>query len=75
MYYQVHDGDLGCFLASAIDETIAKLYASPISGAWEVPQCRQCLYCWHTSEPTRRTQHDACPDSFKMPVEDIAGAL
>ncbi|MEU6419165.1 non-oxidative hydroxyarylic acid decarboxylases subunit D [Streptomyces spiralis] len=52
-------------------ETIAKLYTSPVPGAWEV---LQCLHCWRTSEPARRTQRDAYPDSFKMNVEDIASA-
>lgn len=53
---------------------IDKIHSSQILGAWDVLQCQQCLYCWRTSEPARRTQRDAYPDSFKMTAEDIANA-
>lgn len=52
--------------------TIEKLYTSPVPGVWDVLQCQQ--YCWRTSEPARRTDRDAYPDSFKMTVEEIANA-
>ncbi|GAA2902022.1 non-oxidative hydroxyarylic acid decarboxylases subunit D [Streptomyces mexicanus] len=55
-------------------ETVDQLYTSPVPGAWDVLQCRQCLYCWRTTEPDRRTRRDAYPDSFKMTAEDIANA-
>ncbi|MEU4893351.1 non-oxidative hydroxyarylic acid decarboxylases subunit D [Streptomyces sp. NPDC044780] len=55
-------------------ESIEQLYTSPVPGAWDVLQCRQCLYTWRTSEPARRTQRDAYPESFRMTAEDIAGA-
>ena len=54
--------------------TIEKLYTSPVPGVWDVLQCQQCLYCWRTSEPARRTQRDAYPESFKMTADDIANA-
>jgi hypothetical protein len=54
--------------------TIEKLYTSPVPGVWDVLQRQQCLYCWRTSEPARRTARDAYPDHFKMTVEDIANA-
>jgi vanillate/4-hydroxybenzoate decarboxylase subunit D len=54
--------------------TIAMLYSSPVPGKWDVLQCQQCLYCWRTCEPARRTHRDAYPESFKMTVEDIAKA-
>ncbi|MBY8858190.1 hypothetical protein K7711_17040 [Nocardia sp. CA2R105] len=50
------------------------LYVSPVADAWEVYQCQQCLYCWRTSEPARRTQRSAYPESFKMTLEDIRSA-
>ncbi|MFJ4930005.1 non-oxidative hydroxyarylic acid decarboxylases subunit D [Streptomyces sp. NPDC088736] len=56
-------------------ETIDQLFASPVPGIWVVLQCRQCLYCWRTSEPARRTRRDAYPESFRMTVEDIANAV
>ncbi|WP_030622341.1 non-oxidative hydroxyarylic acid decarboxylases subunit D [Streptomyces sclerotialus] len=55
-------------------ETIEQLFASPVPGVWEVLQCRQCLYCWRTSEPARRTRREAYPDSFRMTAEDIDNA-
>jgi vanillate/4-hydroxybenzoate decarboxylase subunit D len=55
-------------------ETIEKLYASPVPGVWDVLQCAQCLYTWRTTEPPRRIQRDAYPDSFKMTVDDIRNA-
>src|SRR6476659_413830 len=55
-------------------ETIEQLYTSPVPGVWEVLQCQQCLYCWRTSEPARRTDRDAYPDEFKMTVGDIVNA-
>jgi vanillate/4-hydroxybenzoate decarboxylase subunit D len=55
--------------------TIETLYTSPVPGKWDVLQCQQCLYCWRTSEPARRTQRDAYPESFKMTLEDIATAI
>ena len=55
-------------------ETIEQLYTSPVSGVWEVLQCQQCLYCWRTSEPARRTHRDAYPDEFKRTVGDIVNA-
>jgi len=54
--------------------TIEELYTSPVPGVWDVLQCQQCLYCWRTSEPARRTDRDVYPDSFKMTVADIANA-
>jgi vanillate/4-hydroxybenzoate decarboxylase subunit D len=55
-------------------ETIEQLYTSPVAGAWDVLQCQQCLYCWRTSEPARRTHRDAYPDGFKMTAEDMVDA-
>ncbi|MDD4866313.1 MAG: non-oxidative hydroxyarylic acid decarboxylases subunit D [Mycobacterium sp.] len=55
-------------------ETLEKLYTSPVAAAWDVLQCQRCLYCWRTSEPARRTQRDAYPDSFKLTADDIAAA-
>lgn len=55
-------------------ETIDTLHSSPVPGVWDVLQCRQCLYCWRTSEPARRTRRDAYPDNFKMTLEDIRDA-
>lgn len=55
-------------------ETIDLLFASPVPGVWEVLQCRQCRYCWRTTEPDRRTRRDRYPDAFKVTVEDIASA-
>jgi len=54
--------------------TVAKIFASPVPGIWDVLQCQRCLYCWRTSEPARRTQRDAYPESFKMTAEDIVNA-
>ncbi|MDA3627949.1 non-oxidative hydroxyarylic acid decarboxylases subunit D [Saccharopolyspora oryzae] len=50
------------------------LHTSPVAGCWEVYQCEQCLYCWRTSEPARRTRRDAYPESFKLTVDDIRNA-
>jgi vanillate/4-hydroxybenzoate decarboxylase subunit D len=55
-------------------DTIEQLYTSPVPGVWDVMQCQQCLYCWRTSEPARRTDRDAYPDDFKMTLEDIVNA-
>ncbi|MFE7660999.1 non-oxidative hydroxyarylic acid decarboxylases subunit D [Streptomyces celluloflavus] len=55
-------------------ESLQLLYSSPVAGAWEVHQCRRCLYCWRTCEPDRRTRRDAYPESFKMTAEDIRDA-
>ncbi|MGW3284285.1 non-oxidative hydroxyarylic acid decarboxylases subunit D [Streptomyces sp. NPDC001002] len=55
-------------------ETIELMFASPVEGVWEVLQCVQCLYCWRTSEPARRTDRDAYPESFRMTVDDITAA-
>jgi vanillate/4-hydroxybenzoate decarboxylase subunit D len=55
-------------------DTIEQLYTSPVRGVWEVLQCRQCQYCWRTTEPARRTDHDAYPDEFKMTIDDIVNA-
>jgi vanillate/4-hydroxybenzoate decarboxylase subunit D len=41
---------------------------------WDVLQCQQCLYCWRTSEPDRRTKPEAYPQQFKMTLEDIKNA-
>ena len=54
--------------------TIEALYPSEVPGVWAVLQCQQCLYCWRTSEPARRTDPDAYPDAFKMTLDDIANA-
>lgn len=54
--------------------TLELLFVSPVAGAWEVYQCQQCLYCWRTTEPARRTQREAYPESFRMTVEDIRNA-
>ncbi|MEU7436038.1 non-oxidative hydroxyarylic acid decarboxylases subunit D [Streptomyces sioyaensis] len=51
--------------------TIERLFSSPVPGVWEVLQCGQCLYCWRTSEPARRSRRDAYPDSFKLTPDDI----
>jgi vanillate/4-hydroxybenzoate decarboxylase subunit D len=53
---------------------VEQLFTSPVAGAWDVLQCQQCLYCWRTSEPARRTRRDSYPDSFKMTAEDIRRA-
>jgi vanillate/4-hydroxybenzoate decarboxylase subunit D len=55
-------------------EIIHKLYTSPVPGKWDVLQCQQCLYCWRTSEPARRTQRDRYPEEFKMTEEDMRNA-
>lgn len=55
-------------------ETVETLFTSPVPDVWNVLQCQQCLYCWRTSEPARRTQRDEYPDSFKMTAQDIANA-
>jgi hypothetical protein len=55
-------------------ETIEELFASPVTGAWTVLQCQQCLYCWRTSEPDRRISRDSYPEEFRMTVADIASA-
>jgi rubredoxin len=55
-------------------ETIEELFASPVPDAWTVLQCQQCLYCWRTSEPDRRTRRDSYPEEFMMTVADIASA-
>ena len=55
-------------------ETIELLFTSPVAGVWDVLQCQQCLYCWRTSEPARRTDRDAYPASFRMTVADIDSA-
>src|SRR5246127_2224708 len=52
-------------------DAIEQLYTSPVPGVWEVLQCQQCLYCWRTSEPARRTDRDAYPASFRMTQADI----
>jgi 4-hydroxybenzoate decarboxylase len=54
--------------------TIEKLFTSPVTGAWDVLRCQQCLYMWRTSEPARRTWRDAYPEAFRMTVEDIRNA-
>jgi vanillate/4-hydroxybenzoate decarboxylase subunit D len=55
-------------------DAIDTLYTSPVPDAWDVLQCRQCLYCWRTSEPDRRTKPEAYPQQFKMTLEDIKNA-
>jgi hypothetical protein len=55
-------------------DVIELLCTSPLAGAWEVLQCRRCLYGWRTSEPARRTERAAYPEGFRMTVDDIAGA-
>jgi hypothetical protein len=52
-------------------DTIEQLHTSPVRGVWDV---MQCLYCWRTSEPARRTGRAAYPYDFKMTVEDIVNA-
>ena len=54
--------------------TVEKVFSSPVPDVWDVLQCRQCLYMWRTSEPTRRTRRDAHPEAFRMTVEDIRSA-
>ncbi|WP_329459840.1 non-oxidative hydroxyarylic acid decarboxylases subunit D [Streptomyces sp. NBC_01497] len=54
---------------------IETLFSSPVPGVWHVLQCQQCLYCWRTSEPDRRTTRDAYPDSFRMTRADIDAAI
>jgi vanillate/4-hydroxybenzoate decarboxylase subunit D len=56
------------------DENTELLCTSPVAGAWEVLQCRRCLYCWRTSEPARRTKRGAYPARFTMTPQDIAAA-
>ena len=56
------------------DDHIEQLFTSPVAGTWDVMQCQQCLYCWRTSEPPRRTQRDMYPEEFKMTIEDIRNA-
>ncbi|MCI2422116.1 hypothetical protein MOQ72_32265 [Saccharopolyspora sp. K220] len=55
-------------------DVIDLLYTSPVAGSWEVLQCQRCLYGWRTSEPARRTEPGAYPDSFKMSPEAILSA-
>jgi vanillate/4-hydroxybenzoate decarboxylase subunit D len=55
-------------------EAIDLLCTSPVAGAWEVLQCRRCLYGWRTSEPARRIDPGAYPDSFRMTPEEILSA-
>jgi len=55
-------------------DTIEVLFTSPVVGAWAVRQCQQCLYCWRTSEPARRTEREAYPEGFRMTSDDIASA-
>ncbi|MCB5907441.1 non-oxidative hydroxyarylic acid decarboxylases subunit D [Streptomyces pinistramenti] len=54
---------------------VENVFTSPVPGAWDVLQCRQCLYMWRTSEPARRTRRDAYPDRFKMTRADIDNAI
>ncbi|RCG25887.1 hypothetical protein DQ384_30720 [Sphaerisporangium album] len=55
-------------------DTIDLLFASPVAEVWEVVRCARCQYCWRTSEPARRTERDAYPESFRMTAEAIANA-
>jgi vanillate/4-hydroxybenzoate decarboxylase subunit D len=55
-------------------DVIELLCTSPLAGTWEVLQCQRCLYGWRTSEPARRSERAAYPESFRMTVDDIAGA-
>jgi vanillate/4-hydroxybenzoate decarboxylase subunit D len=55
-------------------ETIEKLAASPVAGAWDVLQCQRCLYMWRTSEPARRTERGAYPNAFRLTQADIDNA-
>ena len=55
-------------------DSIEQLHTSPVPGVWEVLQCQQCLYCWRTTEPVRRTDRSAYPEEFKMTADDIANA-
>ncbi|MFB9616399.1 non-oxidative hydroxyarylic acid decarboxylases subunit D [Kutzneria kofuensis] len=55
-------------------DIIEVLFTSPVVGVWEVRQCQQCLYCWRTSEPARRTERDAYPEGFRMTSDDITSA-
>lgn len=54
--------------------TIALLFTSPVPGVWDVLQCQQCLYCWRTSEPPRRTSRADYPASFRLTAADIESA-
>jgi rubredoxin len=54
-------------------DVIDQLFLSPVAGAWEVLQCRQCLYCWRTSEPARRSERQSYPKGFRLERADIAG--
>ncbi|MBL1100539.1 non-oxidative hydroxyarylic acid decarboxylases subunit D [Streptomyces coffeae] len=56
-------------------DRLDQIYTSPVAGVWEIYHCQQCLYSWRTTEPARRTQRDAYPDSFKMTVDDIRNAI
>jgi vanillate/4-hydroxybenzoate decarboxylase subunit D len=55
-------------------ERIGTLATSPVSGAWEVLQCTNCLYTWRTIEPPRRTSRDSYPEEFRMTQADIDNA-
>ncbi|HEX4222407.1 MAG TPA: non-oxidative hydroxyarylic acid decarboxylases subunit D [Pseudonocardiaceae bacterium] len=55
-------------------DVIDLLATAPVAGAWEVLQCRRCRYGWRTSEPARRSERDAYPESFRMTPEDIDNA-
>ena len=55
-------------------DAIDLLFTSPVAGAWDVLQCQRCLYGWRTSEPARRIDPNAFPDSFRMTPDDIARA-
>lgn len=53
---------------------VSLLFTSPVPGAWDVLQCQQCLYCWRTSEPSRRTSRAAYPVSFRLTLADLESA-
>ncbi|GAA4587957.1 non-oxidative hydroxyarylic acid decarboxylases subunit C [Planotetraspora phitsanulokensis] len=55
-------------------ETVERVFTSPVTGAWDVLRCEQCLYMWRTSEPARRIRRDAYPEEFRMTLEDIRDA-
>jgi hypothetical protein len=52
-------------------DTVRKIAASAVAGAWDVLQCARCLYMWRTSEPARRTTREAYPEPFRMTRDDI----
>jgi vanillate/4-hydroxybenzoate decarboxylase subunit D len=56
------------------DGTAAVIAVSPVSGVWEIYQCRTCFFCWRSTEPKRRTEPACYPEVFRMIRADIDNA-